>query len=155
VAQAHRHGAATTAAPLTPSTTEGLSEELNHAEVLNSEPSRPTGPATVTSSKKYTICERAYGIGQAAKERAAADQAASAATSSANTPVSTYHKNSRVETKTINFAGNFYFHSEHRLANNPKAVTRSVTHKTRYFGQSHWVNAVGLVGKVSLAIDQY
>ncbi|KAK4139426.1 uncharacterized protein C8A04DRAFT_15890 [Dichotomopilus funicola] len=45
--------------------------------------------------------------------------------SSANTPVSTFTKNSRVETKEILFAGNFYFHTEHRLPNQPQAVTRS------------------------------
>jgi hypothetical protein len=31
------------------------------------------------------------------------------------------------------------------LASQPQAVTRSVSHKTRMFGQSHWVNAVAMV----------
>jgi hypothetical protein len=39
----------------------------------------------------------------------------------------------------------FHFHAEHRLASQPQVVTRSASHKTRLFGQSHWVNAVGMV----------
>lgn len=64
---------------------------------------------------------------------------------SATTPVSILTKNSRIETKTRNIAGNFHFHTEHRVTSQPHAAVRSVTHKTRLFGQSHWVNAVGLV----------
>ncbi|KAK3904905.1 Acetamidase regulatory protein [Staphylotrichum tortipilum] len=68
--------------------------------------------------------------------------AASSAPSSANTPVSTFTRTSRVETQTVNISGNFYFHSEHRLASEAGAVTRSVTHKTRLFGQSHSLNDI-------------
>jgi hypothetical protein len=61
-------------------------------------------------------------------------------------PISTFTRNSRVETTTVDFAGKFHFHREQRLpGQQPQAVTRSVTHKTRLFGQSHWVNAVALV----------
>jgi hypothetical protein len=67
------------------------------------------------------------------------------APSSASTPVSTFTKTSRVETKTLHFAGNFYFHTEHREDGARQAIARSVTHKTRMFGQSHWVNSLGLV----------
>jgi len=69
----------------------------------------------------------------------------SSAPSSVNTPVSTFTRHSRIETQTVNVSGNFYFHSEHRLTSGPGAVTRSVTHKTRLFGQSHWVNSFALV----------
>lgn len=72
-------------------------------------------------------------------------QPASTGESSVNTPVSTLTKNSLVETKTLNFAGKFYFHSEHRHDRQSKSVTRSVSHKTRFFGQSHWVTFMGLV----------
>ncbi|KAK3297791.1 uncharacterized protein B0H64DRAFT_416719 [Chaetomium fimeti] len=135
-AQANRLEAAPTSALLTPSTG-ALSTEPNHVESLNAEPSRPTRSAPVTSSTKYTVCDRAFGSSHANRDNHATDprltggqtvpeQAMSANTSSANTPVSTFTKNSRVETKTINFAGNFYFHSEHRLASHPRAVTRSL-----------------------------
>ncbi|KAH6851061.1 hypothetical protein B0I37DRAFT_397140 [Chaetomium sp. MPI-CAGE-AT-0009] len=160
-AQASRLETASTAALVTPSTG-GLSTEANHTEPLNAEPSRPTGSDPVTSSTKYTICDRAFGSSYASHAtdprltsgRAVPEQAMSAGTSSADTPVSTFTKNSRVETKTINFAGNFYFHSEHRLPGH-RAVTSSVTHKTRYFGQSHWVNAVGLLNDMFDIIENY
>lgn len=93
-------------------------------------------PSLNTKSRTSTAGPEAGGV------------SSTSAFSSANTPVSTFTKNSRVETKEILFAGNFYFHTEHRLPNQPQAVTRSVTHKTRLFGQSHWVNAVGLVSVV-------
>ncbi|KXX79504.1 Acetamidase regulatory protein [Madurella mycetomatis] len=67
------------------------------------------------------------------------------APSLAQSPLSTTTKGSRVETRTVDIAGKFYFHAEHRSANQPQAVTRSVTHKTRLFGQSHWVNGVALL----------
>ncbi|GAB1313393.1 hypothetical protein MFIFM68171_03603 [Madurella fahalii] len=69
----------------------------------------------------------------------------STASSLAHSPISTATKGSRVETRTVDIAGTFYFHAEQRSANQPQAVTRSVTHKTRLFGQSHWVNGVTLI----------
>lgn len=65
--------------------------------------------------------------------------------SSAQSPAPSFTNKPRVETTTVNFAGNFYFHREQRLPNQPQALTHSVTHKTRLFGQSHWVNSVDLV----------
>ncbi len=67
------------------------------------------------------------------------------ALSSASTPVSTFTKTSRVETKTLRFAGNFYLHTEHKEGGDRQSFTRAVTHKTRMFGQSHWVNTIGMV----------
>ncbi|KAL1835869.1 hypothetical protein VTJ49DRAFT_5962 [Mycothermus thermophilus] len=65
--------------------------------------------------------------------------------SSANTPVSTLTRSSHIETKTLNVSSGFHFHAEHRAAGQPQAVKRSVSHKTRYFGHSHWVNTVALL----------
>jgi hypothetical protein len=46
----------------------------------------------------------------------------------------------------MHVSGDFHFHCEHRLASQPQAVKRSVTHKTRLFGPSHWANAAIMVG---------
>lgn len=78
----------------------------------------------------------------------------STTTSLTQSPLSTTTKGSRVETRTVDIAGKFYFHAEHRSANQPQAVTRSVTHKTRLFGQSHWVNGVALVSLTTTHIKR-
>ncbi|KAF3019294.1 hypothetical protein E8E14_008063 [Neopestalotiopsis sp. 37M] len=43
-----------------------------------------------------------------------------------------------IETSTTSLAGTFHIHRDH-------AVVRGVTHKSRQFGQSHWVNIVGVM----------
>ncbi|KAL2195935.1 fungal-specific transcription factor domain-containing protein [Corynascus similis CBS 632.67] len=75
----------------------------------NSARSRPAQPGNHVELTKRTVPE----------------QSASAGTSSANTPALTFTRRSRVETRTINFAGNFYVHDEHRLNNESQPVTRS------------------------------
>jgi hypothetical protein len=69
----------------------------------------------------------------------------SAAPSTAQSPASTLTRNSRVETKTVclsTVSRTVYFHAEHRSADQPGAIVRSITHKTRLFGQSHWANVM-------------
>ncbi|KAK4235373.1 hypothetical protein C8A03DRAFT_46488 [Achaetomium macrosporum] len=73
--------------------------------------------------------------------RTAPEEPTSACPAAAYTPFSTFTRNSRVETRPLNVSGDFYFHCEHRLASQPQAVKRSVTHKTRLFGPSHWANS--------------
>ena len=53
--------------------------------------------------------------------------------------------NSNIETTSSCITGTFSVHHESRLSGQPQVITRSVTHKTRLFGQSHWVNGVALV----------
>jgi hypothetical protein len=50
--------------------------------------------------------------------------------------------NSNIETKTSRIGGTFHLHRE---SDQSQAITRSVTHKTRLFGQSHWINVFTLV----------
>ncbi|KAK3304177.1 uncharacterized protein B0T15DRAFT_494658 [Chaetomium strumarium] len=72
----------------------------------------------------------------------------------ADTPYSTFTKSSRVETRYMHVSGDFYFHSEHRLAGQPQAVKRSVTHKTRLFGPSHWANTAVMLYDMFHVLEQ-
>ncbi|RDL38255.1 Uncharacterized protein BP5553_02595 [Venustampulla echinocandica] len=58
-------------------------------------------------------------------------------------PVST--TNTTIETSTSDMGGTFSIHRESRLLGQPPTITRSVTHKKRMFGQSHWFNGVVLI----------
>jgi hypothetical protein len=51
------------------------------------------------------------------------------------------NSDSNIETTTSRIGGTFHIHRE---SGQPQAITRSVTHKTRQFGQSHWINGVAL-----------
>lgn len=116
-------------APLTPSTTASLSAPSHH---------NPTRPAPIVdghSPRNHAGSD---------KNRTAPEKELSICPGFSRSPVPTFTRSSRVETRELAFSGNFYFHCEHRLASPAQAVTRSVTHKTRLFGPSHWINAVGL-----------
>ncbi|KAK3990678.1 hypothetical protein QBC44DRAFT_349633 [Cladorrhinum sp. PSN332] len=63
-----------------------------------------------------------------------------ASVTSSSTPAPASH----FET-TSTFAGSIQFQTENVQIGNPQTVTRSVSHKTRLFGQSHWINAVSLI----------
>ncbi len=109
-------------------------------------PSRPASTAPANCIADLALDTQSPGhYVPPGRSRAAPEHAASSVPSTANTPVSTFTRNSRVETKTVHFSGDFHFHTEHKLACQPQAVTRSVSHKTRMFGQSHWVNSISLV----------
>lgn len=51
---------------------------------------------------------------------------------------------SLVNTTNLGIAGTFHIHHESRQGQ-PNVGTFSIAHKTRYFGQSHWVNSITLV----------
>ncbi len=52
---------------------------------------------------------------------------------------------SDIETTTSPISGTFHIHHETRLPGEARIISRSMTHKTRLFGQSHWVNGVAAV----------
>lgn len=52
------------------------------------------------------------------------------------------------ETVMSGLSGTFHVQVDDPLFGEAKASARSVAHKTRVFGQSHWVNGVILVGKL-------
>ncbi|KAI1863140.1 uncharacterized protein JN550_009876 [Neoarthrinium moseri] len=45
-----------------------------------------------------------------------------------------------VETTKSTLAGTFHLHHEGGASGQPQDITRGITHKTRSFGQSHWIN---------------
>ncbi|KAK4171092.1 putative transcription factor [Triangularia setosa] len=51
---------------------------------------------------------------------------------------------SRVDTASLGIAGTFHIYHESRQGQ-PNVGAFSIAHKTRYFGQSHWVNSITLV----------
>lgn len=137
----HRQKSNPEASSLTPSTASSNPASSHHDPCLHltAAPTNPTSNPTVDSRSPG-------GHDRPTESGTAPEQGGVSSTSSSvNTPVSTFTKNSRVETSTRNIAGSFHFHAEHRAANQPQAVIRSATHKTRLLGQSHWINTVGLV----------
>ncbi|KAI1454795.1 putative C6 transcription factor [Annulohypoxylon moriforme] len=52
---------------------------------------------------------------------------------------------SNIEAIDSRISGTFYIHHEDNLSGQPPAISRSVTHKTRVFGQSHWITGFSLV----------
>ncbi|KAI1210768.1 putative C6 transcription factor [Annulohypoxylon truncatum] len=52
---------------------------------------------------------------------------------------------SNIEAINSRISGTFYIHHENNLTGQPRAISRSVTHKTRVFGQSHWITGFSLV----------
>ena len=67
-----------------------------------------------------------------------------------STQSSVLTSNSNIQTTTSSIAGTFYVHHESRLLGQAQVISRSVTHKTRLFGQSHWINGVALVSSCAI-----
>ncbi|KAF2184010.1 hypothetical protein K469DRAFT_784764 [Zopfia rhizophila CBS 207.26] len=67
-------------------------------------------------------------------------------------PVST--PNSNIETTSSRLGGTFHVSYESGASGQPQAIARSITHKTRLFGQSHWaVNGVFLIRDIFEMIE--
>lgn len=71
------------------------------------------------------------------------DQLSKVTQRSTQSPVLTSNPNIEITTTTSNIAGTFSVHYE---SHQPQVIARSVTHKSRLFGQSHWINGAILVG---------
>jgi hypothetical protein len=67
-----------------------------------------------------------------------------------STQSSVLTSNSNIQTTTSSIAGTFYVHHESRLLGQAQVISRSVTHKTLLFGQSHWMNGVALVSSCAI-----
>ncbi|KAL7910360.1 hypothetical protein GGI35DRAFT_448582 [Trichoderma velutinum] len=46
----------------------------------------------------------------------------------------------QIETRSSRMGGTFHIHGDSRLRGQPQLIPRNLTHKTRLFGQSHWMN---------------
>ncbi|KAJ4306806.1 hypothetical protein N0V88_000174 [Collariella sp. IMI 366227] len=77
------------------------------------------------------------------------NQTASAISSPGGSLVSSLTRKSRVETREMYVSGDYYFHTELRepeqLDSECQTAVRSVTHKMRLFGHTHYVNAIALL----------
>jgi hypothetical protein len=57
---------------------------------------------------------------------------------------------SDIQTTTSRLGGTFHVHCESDSSGQPLSIARSITHKSRLFGQSHWeVNGILLVRLIS------
>ncbi|KAJ5979638.1 hypothetical protein N7481_006936 [Penicillium waksmanii] len=56
--------------------------------------------------------------------------------------------NYNISTTRSHFAGTFHVASESATAGQPPTISRSIMHKTRVFGQSHWMNGVAQFAEV-------
>ncbi|KAE9363170.1 putative C6 transcription factor [Stipitochalara longipes BDJ] len=81
------------------------------------------------------------------KIRQLEEQLAIATPMSTQSPISA--PNSTIETITSRFGGTFHIHHESRSLIQPETITRSVTHKNRQFGRSHWINIISLFPDIS------
>ncbi|KAI1444299.1 putative C6 transcription factor [Annulohypoxylon stygium] len=62
---------------------------------------------------------------------------------------------SNIEAINSRISGTFYIHHEDQLTGQPQAISRSVTHKTRVFGQSHWITGFSLVRDIICIFEPY
>ena len=58
----------------------------------------------------------------------------------------TKQSSSNIESMSTRFTGDFHIELEDRSGGESRACSKSVIHKTRVFGKSHWVNGVVVVG---------
>ena len=56
---------------------------------------------------------------------------------------------------TSSLGGTFHAHRDPRTSNHSQGITRNVTHKTRLFGQSHWINTVTLIQDLSEQVEPH
>lgn len=52
---------------------------------------------------------------------------------------------STIQTTSTHIGGTFHIEADDRVANKSRGSSRNIIHKTRVFGQSHWVNGVSMV----------
>ncbi|KAF3071175.1 hypothetical protein GL218_00223 [Daldinia childiae] len=62
---------------------------------------------------------------------------------------------SNIEAISSRIGGTFYVHHEDPLAGQPQNISRSVTHKSRMFGQSHWITGMALVRDILNLIEPH
>ncbi|KAI0112719.1 putative C6 transcription factor [Hypoxylon sp. NC0597] len=68
-------------------------------------------------------------------------------------PAST--SDSNIEAISSRIGGTFYIHHEDRSTGESQAISRGVTHKTRVFGQSHWITGFSLVQNLIVIFEPY
>jgi Fungal Zn(2)-Cys(6) binuclear cluster domain len=121
------------------SSTSGGSTVPSHPS--NSLPASSTSASTLSSQPSARDVES-----MKSRIRQPEEQQSRTTLRSTQSPVSP--SNFSIEATTSRIGGTFYVHRENRLFGQPQAITRGVTHKTRTFGRSHWINGVALVSSI-------
>ncbi|KAI1766820.1 putative C6 transcription factor [Hypoxylon sp. FL1150] len=119
---------------------------------IGSSSSRPShasaSPATASTRPSYSASQDVeslkYRIKQLEEQLSRAEQNASMAPPQAT------------ETITSRISGTFYVHHEDRLAGQSSgAIPRSTSHKSREFGQSHWINGLIILRDIVSVMEPY
>ncbi|KAI1412362.1 putative C6 transcription factor [Hypoxylon sp. FL1857] len=81
------------------------------------------------------------------------EQLSKATRTSSRPPASA--SDSNIEAVSSRVSGTFYVHHEDRSTGESPIISRSVTHKTRVFGQSHWITGFALVRNLITIFEPY
>ncbi|RSM02445.1 hypothetical protein CEP52_007913 [Fusarium oligoseptatum] len=87
------------------------------------------------------------------KIRQLEDQVLKAHQGSSQSVVST--PTSNIETTSSRIGGTFHFHSENRIFGRALPITRGISHKTRLFGQSHFVYTMTLLKDMHEMLEKH
>ncbi|KAI0385597.1 putative C6 transcription factor [Hypomontagnella monticulosa] len=63
--------------------------------------------------------------------------------------------NSNIEVISTGISGTFYVHHEDQLAGQPQGIDRHVSHKSRFFGQSHWITGFAAARSILSLIEPH
>ncbi|KAJ6443639.1 C6 transcription factor [Purpureocillium lavendulum] len=77
----------------------------------------------------------------------------SKATEAQRPPRSVEGLRSTIQTTTTNIGGTFHIEADDRVPSKSRGSSRNIIHKTRVFGQSHWVNGVSQVLQIPPALE--
>lgn len=133
-------------AGLAASTTPAVTYPDSTATIV-AEPASPTTDATQVSPRNIDLMQSRIKHLEQQLYKAVSQSTAAA-------PVVT--PASDIETTSSKFAGTFHVHGSSTLFGSPALMSRSISHKTRLLGQSHWMNgAVPVVSDCSSVLTTH
>ena len=109
-----------------------------------------SGPGTATPATPPTQASLQDVASMRDKIRQLEEQLSASAPKEVESPAS--YSASSIVTATSRLGGTYYFHREASPFGSSQLVTRSVTHKSRFFGQSHWINGIAMVRVLHLFV---
>ncbi|KAI2611671.1 putative C6 transcription factor [Hypoxylon fragiforme] len=150
------HGTSShTSTSLSPTTLSHASNPFHPSSIQKVSSSSSTAASTLNSSEPSpseieALKRRIRCLEEQLSSHAAASQSSSTTRTSALWKCSPTSNN--IETISSRISGTFYIHHEGRQS---PAISRSVTHKNRIFGQSHWVNGFSLMRDIIDLIEPH
>jgi hypothetical protein len=117
------------------------------SRITNSRVAKSTNASTLTSQLSTHDVESIKN-----KIRDLEEQLTKATPRSISSPSISPPSNEQATSSRI--GGTFYVNRDSSLFGQTQTITRSVTHKTRLFGQSHWINVIPLVSSRILCWSQ-